>query len=279
MSDDLERGLPDDPSVRAQTAALNTLAKSSESPEAYIAERQDMQSADEGEQPDPNARAERIYQALEQTRQADTEARQDAGLDPIEQLNDEYFRQYETISEAQRELEQEQQREADKAEARFTAHADILRQANPELHQHITSTLGQLDHMGLTDAQSDAIKAGLTGGDPQEGLAIAARLATPSYDNAGNLLRTPSQKMQDLAAMSPAELANTFQQARQYLQMERDIGARFAAQYRQQSAAPPPFRAPRGGAMPPRNLDALASKENVGDYVRYRKQMMSRERR
>jgi hypothetical protein len=105
MSDDLERGLPEDPAANAQKVALDTLARSSESPEAYIRERQDMQAADEGEQPDPNERVERIYDALEKTKAADAEAREQAGFDRLQELNDEYQRQYENISAEQAEWE------------------------------------------------------------------------------------------------------------------------------------------------------------------------------
>jgi hypothetical protein len=47
----------------------------------------------------------------------------------------------------------------------------------------------------------------------------------PNYDAAGNVTMTPEQKMQQLASMSPAELADTFRQARIYVQMEQAIGA------------------------------------------------------
>ena len=39
-----------------------------------------------------------------------------------------------------------------------------------------------------------------------------------------------------------------------------------------ETKAPPPIRAPRGGAKPPVDVLSLASKSDVGDYVKMRRQ-------
>ena len=126
--------------------------------------------------------------------------------------------------------------------------------------------------------QLDVLRREMTKGDPREALAVLHRLTIPNVQDNGSVL-TPEQKLSMLASMPPAQLASTLDQARTYLQLESDISRKLSRQYagqpRRVSNAPPPFKSPRGGAKPPQNLSALASKgSDITDYVRHRHQQM-----
>lgn len=94
---------------------------------------------------------------------------------------------------------------------------------------------------------------------------------------------TPEQKLAHIASLPPAQLAETIEQARYYLQIEHNVSNHYRrayeAQGRRVSKAPPPFKAPRGGAAPPVSLSQLAAKsESPKDYIRARQAQMKRER-
>jgi chromosome segregation ATPase len=275
-SDDFDQQAPD-PQGDAERAGLDRIAKSSESIEAYKAEREDRDRAEEGE--DTRAsRIDRIHRAMEDARQQTEEARAEAGFDPeaLDSLNAAYFEQADSILAAQQEAQEAEQRDADLQSARFTAHAEILKQQNPQAWENITGTLRQLDEMGLSDEQKSEITKGLTRAGPQVGLAIAARLATPTYNPDGSQI-TPAEKMLQLAQMSPRELRQTFDDAAKWMTIENQVRQQYASAYRQQTAAPPPFQGPRGGASPPRDLGALAGRgESAADYIRARKAQIKR---
>jgi hypothetical protein len=75
VSDDYENigQANEDPSIAAQKAALNQLARP-EDPSQYIAERQDMDAVEAGDQPDPSERIDRIRNSLQETQAEDAAA-------------------------------------------------------------------------------------------------------------------------------------------------------------------------------------------------------------
>jgi hypothetical protein len=140
----------------------------------------------------------------------------------------------------------------------------------------------QID-LSFDETQADSFKRAITRGSGAEGMAIAHRLSMPSYNADGSIQMSVADKIGYLANLSPQELESTINGARQYLEMEHSISRRYAEQYaqmpRRRSAAPAPFRAPRGGASPPKNLETLAAKENPKDYIAMRHAQMKREER
>jgi hypothetical protein len=119
-------------------------------------------------------------------------------------------------------------------------------------------------------------------GNANEGMAIAYRLLTPTYNPDGTVQMTAEQKIEYLASLPPDQLEATLDQAGTYLQLENSISDKYRAAYaaapRRVSKAPPPFQAPSGGASPPASLDRLASKsENAADYIRLRRQQLKAE--
>jgi hypothetical protein len=68
-----------------------------------------------------------------------------------------------------------------------------------------------------------------------------------------------------------AEISFASQQRQQQQQWSQEAA-------RRSTHAPPPIRAPRGGANPPRNIGELASKDDASDYVRFRRQQENRSR-
>jgi hypothetical protein len=124
----------------AKAVVLDQLAKS-EDASGYIAEREDLEKEEAtGEVEAGAARAQRIREALEAARKDTNEARQTNGLDA-------------ELQDAQAQWEQQQAQEQWQAqqtekllndtrnEATFTAHAEMLKQANPQVWQQITVTL------------------------------------------------------------------------------------------------------------------------------------------
>jgi hypothetical protein len=133
--------------------------------------------------------------------------------------------------------------------------AEHLKQVNPPVWNQITDTMRVVD-ISLNEDQAEAFKRGITRGNASEGMAIAHRLSQTSYNDDGSVNMTPEDKVAYLASLPPDQLENTLNQARQFLEMEHAISRRYAEQYAQmpkrRTAAPAPFRAPRGGASPPK---------------------------
>ena len=130
-----------------------------------------------------------------------------------------------------------------------------------------------------TPEQGDALKRALTAGDPREGMAIVHRLSQTAYNPDGSVAMTPYDKIAHIASLPPQEITRIVSQARDWMQIEHQVAQKYAAAYRAQgkrhTSAPPPFRAPKGGASPPKNLNALASKsENPSDYIKLRRQQI-----
>jgi hypothetical protein len=131
MSDDLDTGQvsPPDPVQQAKDNALGQMARS-EDASAYIAERQDRDREDRGEEIDEGDRASRIRKALEQARADTTQARN--GLDQQPDLDTQFQDAQAQWDEAQaQEVQFEQEREAARNEGRFQAVAENLKQVNP----------------------------------------------------------------------------------------------------------------------------------------------------
>ena len=86
-------------------------------------------------------------------------------------------------------------------------------------------------------------------------------------------------KLAHIASLPPQEITRIVNQARDWLQIEHNISQKYAAawaaQGKRHTSAPPPFTRPRGGANPPQNLSALASKgSDISDYAKVRRQQM-----
>jgi hypothetical protein len=262
----------------AKRVVLDQLAKS-EDIASYAAEREDLENEEQtGEVETGAARAQRIREALEEARKDTAEAKQTNGLD--DQLQDAQAQWEQQQQQEQWQLQQaERLLDATRNEAKFQAHAELLKQNNPQVWQTITDTLGTFDTLAQSDEQIDALKAGLTR-DPREGMAIAYRLSQTSYNPDGSVLMTPAQKMEHLAGLSPQELSATLEQARIWTQVEGQVSRQYAQRYanqpRRQTAAPPPFRTPSGSAAAPRDMRSLAEKSDASDYIKAR---MAQERK
>jgi hypothetical protein len=178
------------------------------------------------------ARAQRIREALEEARKDTAEAKQTNGLD--DQLQDAQAQWEQQQAQEQWQLQQaEKLLDATRNEAKFQAHAELLKQNNPQLHEQISATLGTFDQLAQSDEQIDVLKAGLTR-DAREGMAIAYRLSQTSYNDDGSVMMTPAQKMEYLASLSPQELASTLEQARIWTQVEGQVSRQYAQRYAQQ---------------------------------------------
>jgi hypothetical protein len=286
MADDLANTGGDAPSTSpveqgVKDAALAALARP-EDISGYAAERQAREAEAKGEEVNTEQRAERITKALAEAREATEKARQENGLDQPPDLD----RAYEAAEARWREEQQQEatfeaERQAARDEGRFMAVAENLKARDPQTWQTITDHLGELDTM-IVPEQAAAMRKALTNGNPQESLAIVHRLTQTAYNPDGSVQMTPQDKLAHLASLPPAQLADTIDQARMYLQIENQVGRQMAARYaaapRRHTQAPPVFSRPRGAAMPPQNLDNLARKsENISDYVRMRQQQMKRE--
>jgi hypothetical protein len=265
-----------DPVQGVKDAALSQMARD-EDISNYKAEREARDAEAKGEEVNGEDRGKRIREALEQAR-ADTDAARKAngiGEPDLDAQYQDAEAQWQEAQEQEATFEQERQAAVD--EGRFQAVAENLKAANPQVWGQITDTMKVIDTM-LNDEQSRAIVRGFTKGNATEGMQVAYRLSQPSYDEAGNMLMTPEQKIQYLASMPPAQLESTLDQARTYLQLEgsisKQLAARYAAQGKRHTSAPPPFTRPRGGANPPKDINALARKSDVSDYAKVRRQQM-----
>jgi hypothetical protein len=268
MADELEQSV--DPITAVKDVALGEMAKSEDATD-FIRERQARDAEERGEQVNGDDRTVRIRQALQRAQQDTAEARQAAGLNGEQppDLNAQYWdAENEWQQEQLAEQEAEQQRTIDRDEARFQGRAEVLRQQNPALWQQMTDFMAGFDRAGMSEEQINALKRGLTMGS--DGLDIAYRLSQPSY-NADGSINSPEDKIAQIAAMSPQEILQNFRDCRVFIQAEQAAFNRFNAMGRRHTKAPPPFRTPRGGAAPPKDLHQLASKgENVGDYIKAR---------
>jgi hypothetical protein len=269
-----------DPVQQVKDDALASMAKD-ENPANYIAEREARDKEAKGEEVAGDDRAARIREALAKARQDTAEARN--GFERQPDLDAEFQNAEQQWQQAeQQEATFETERELARQEGKFQAVAEGLRQSDPQTWQKITDNLAVFDEVA-TPEQGDALKRALTAGDPREGLAIVHRLAQDTYNSDGTIAMTAADKVLHIASLPPQEIARIVSQARDWLQIEHNISQRYAAAYaaqgRRHTRAPEPFRAPKGGASPPQNLNALASKgESPKDYIRARQQQMRKPR-
>jgi hypothetical protein len=290
MADDLDTGAAPAASetahsipVEIQNSALESLAMP-ENIEGYVAERTDQQKESRGEPIDAEERGDRIRKALIEAREQTEKARQTNGLDQPPNL-DTAFEDAERVWQQQQAEEQRYQQELEATrntavgEGKFMQVAQQLKASNPAVYDQITGVMAAIDAT-VTEEQSQAVVRGLTKGSGTEGMAIAHRLSQPSYDENGNLIMSAEQKIRYLASLPPQQIESILDQSRDYLKLEHDISrryaAKFAAQGRRHTAAPPPIRAPRGSANPPRSIHQLALKDDVGSYVKARQAMEKR---
>jgi Rad3-related DNA helicase len=156
---------------------LDRLAKS-EDASNYIAERADLEREEEtGEVETSAVRAQRIKEALEKARRDTAEAKANGLDDQLQNAQAQWEQQQ--AQEQWAAQQADQLLENTRAEARFQEHASLLKQANPQLWEQITSTLGTFDTLAQSDEQIDVLKAGLTKGAAREGMAMAWRLSQP----------------------------------------------------------------------------------------------------
>jgi hypothetical protein len=75
-----------------------------------------------------------------------------------------------------------------------------------------------------------------------------------------------------LNKLPPAEVRRQLTRLEGILEAEQRFAAQngYAPQPRRVSAAPPPFKSPRGAANPPSDIRQLAQRENATDYIRAR---------
>jgi hypothetical protein len=264
-----------DPAQAVKDAALTQMARREDAGD-YIAERQAREAEAKGEQVNGEDRTARIREALTKAREETQQARQQNGLDQPPPDLDAQLQDAEAQWAAEQEQEQtfEQEREFARAEGKFMATAENLKAVNPQAWQEITDSLGVLDSM-IVPEQASALRKALVRGDPREGLAVVHRLTKPSYRPDRSIEMTPQDKIAYLASLPPEQMSELVNQARYYLQIEHQVSNHYRrayeAQGRRHTKAPPVFKAPRGGASPPQNLNALASKsENPADYIKTR---------
>jgi hypothetical protein len=116
----------------------------------------------------------------------------------------------------------------------------------------------------------------LTTYDPQSRL-TGYYMASPLGPAMAEALAAEPEAIRYLVSLPPQ------QQAREMAKLEGYLHARQMAQTanqqpqpRKSTQAPPPISAPRGGANPPKDMFALAGKDNVEEYVRARRAMERR---
>jgi hypothetical protein len=260
-----------DPVTAVNDVALGQMAKDEDASD-FIAERKARDAEERGEQVNGDERSARIRQALAQAQQDTAEAREAAGLNGEQppDLDGQYWDAEAQWQEEQAaEQEAEQQRQADKDEAKFSARAEILKETNPQTWQQITDAMAMLDAVGLTPEQEAAVKRGLTMGGGWHGLEVAYHFAMPAQNPDGSIVG-PAEKAQLIASLSPQEIVQVFRDARIHINAQQQALRQFHAQARRYTKAPPLMRHPTGGAAPPKDIRQLATKENVGDYIKAR---------
>ena len=277
---DTGSGSTPDPVAQVQDTALVEMAKAEDISD-YAAERADRDKEAKGEEVNGEDRSARIREALAKARQDTAEARQQNGLDQPD-----LDHEYQTAEQEWQQAEQseqtfEQERELARAEGKFMATAEELKAVNPTAHQEITGALGALDAMMMPE-QLDVLRREITKGNPRESMVVLHRLTQPNVMEDGSTI-SPEQKLSYLASLPPAQLASILEQSRVYVQLETDISKKLSRQYagqpRRHTRAPEPFKRPSGGANPPKNLEALASRgSDISDYVKVRHQQMRKPR-
>jgi hypothetical protein len=276
MADDFPNIVPssapdssDDPVATAKTEALFTLAKNEDITD-YASEKEDQAKEAKGEEFEPTEeRLDRIKRAMEQAREDTQQARQSEPSELDQQLSE-----AEQAWQEQQAQEQwlEQQRAITLDEARFTARAELLKEQNPQTWAQITDTIDET----LADPhQVEAFKRGLTKNSGPEGLEAAWRLSQTTTLEDGSVI-TPQMKAQYLASLSPPQIESILDQSRTYVQIEEQIRRQLASQPRRMTNAPPPIRSPRGSASAPKDMHALARRDNASDYIKAR---MAQEKR
>ena len=122
-----DTGTQPDPVQQAKDNALGQMARS-EDASAYIAERQDRQREDAGEQVNGEDRASRIREALSKARQETAEARQQNGLDQPDpqttSISQSQYAETQWAEAQQQEATFEDERELARNEGKFQAVAD-----------------------------------------------------------------------------------------------------------------------------------------------------------
>jgi hypothetical protein len=267
------------PTSSPQDAVLDSLSRS-EDATAYIEQRQDDLREEAGLEPESSDadRESRIEQALARARQDTADARQTNGngLDLDAQYRD---AQAEWQAQQQAEQQAAQQQLATQryyeARGQCMAQAQRLKEMHPQLHATITSNLTALGDV-LTDEQGQALEHALVM-YPQAVWTLAARL-TDDRDG-----QTFGDKLEIVRNATPQQIFQAAQQGAVNLQNERYIQTRIlqdrVAQGKRFTQAPPPITPPRGGAGVPKDMNQLAGKSDISDYVKWRRGQMARDER
>jgi hypothetical protein len=277
---DMDDVVPDGgPIASPQDAQLDALSRS-EDISSYVAERQaqEAEGQDLGPETPADERQNRIDEALQKVREDTADARQTNGngLDLDAQYRD-------AQQEYQAQLQQEQaaahqqiatQRYYE-ARGNCMAQAQRLKEMHPQLHATITENLTTLGDV-LDDQQGLALEHALVM-YPQAVWTLAANLSNEADG------RTFGDKLDIVRKATPREIFEAAQQGAVNLQNERYIQTRIlqdrVAQGRRVTGAPPPITPPRGGAGVPKDMNQLAGKSDISDYVKWRRGQMARDER
>jgi hypothetical protein len=267
------------PTASPQDAQLDALSRS-EDVSSYVAERQ-AQEAEEhlrgalDLKPEASAdeRQNRIDEALAKAREDTRQAREANGhLDQEwQQAQAEY--QQQQAAEQQAAQQQALTQQYYEARGQCKAKAEQLRQVNPQAHATITQNLSILGDV-LDDAQGQALEAALVM-HPEAVWLLGMKL---SNDSDGT---TMADKLDIVRNSTPAQIFQAAAQGAQNLHREKYVAMRIlqdrVQQGRRVSQAPPPMRVPRGGASVPKDMNQLAGKSDISDYVKWRRGQSARD--
>jgi hypothetical protein len=251
-----------DPGAAVKSAALDQMSKS-EDITAYASERADQAAEAAGEKPatPPEARVSRYQEVLNAARHETSQARQEAGLNGEAQDFDTQVEQ----AYAQQEAAQARDAELSHAEkygadvAMYKARAAQLEVEHPEYWSAVQSTFSVIP--------------------PTQEIAQQILECEHGPEICWRMSQRPDA-IQQLNEMNPREAERIIAKLDGAIMTERQMAKRFAAnpQPRRVTNAPPPLRSPRGGANPPSDIMRLAQKDNVGDYIKARRQQEKRSR-
>jgi hypothetical protein len=266
MSDETNTGTDNtasDPGAAVKSVAFDQMSKS-EDITAYAAERADQEAEATGEQPTtaPDERVSRYKEALDLARQETRQARQEAGLAPNGQDFDAQVEQ----AYAQQEAEQARDAELAQAEkygADVTAYKMRAAQTAAEHPEYW-----------------DAVKSTFSVIPPTQEIAQQILECEHGPEIVWRMCQHPDA-IQQLNEMNPREAELVIAKLDGAIMAEREVAKRFAAnpQPRRVTAAPPIIKSPSGrGANPPSDIMRLAQRDNVGDYIKARRQQEKRSR-
>jgi hypothetical protein len=267
------------PTATPQDAVLDSLSRSEDISE-YVAQRQDDLRQEQGLEPETPAdeRQNRIDQALQKARGDTAKARQTNGngLDL-----DAQYRDAQAEYQAQQQQEQQAAQQAQQFQNYYEARGKCmalnqrLKEMNPAAHAKIGESLNIMGDV-LSNEQLQAVEAALVL-HPTAIWTLGMKL----HDDSDGT--TMSDKLNIIRNATPEQIMQAAAQNAAQFQQERYVQTRIlqdrVQQGRRITQAPPPITPPRGSANVPRDMNQLAGKSDISDYVKWRRGQIARDER